>query len=183
MTQQDDLALLTEQAAAVQTIVKPIRKVSAALHYAVDLTRSQGGSTLAAPGLDARTTKQLNDLCRKQDLALLTSDLRSHAQPIHTGFTWVDWGIAETATLVIDSGREDIRIATMLSETHVAVLPRSRIRPTAMALEPELDRLQHSPARYLAFISGASRTGDIERVLTIGVHGPRQLHILVLEEH
>jgi len=39
-----------------------------------------------------------------------------------------------------------------------------------------------SAPRYLSFISGASRTADIERVLTIGVHGPRELHLLILDE-
>ena len=56
-----------------------------------------------------------------------------------------DWGIAETATLVLDSTSEDVRIATMLSETHVAVLSRSRIKSDAMELEPELNEIMRTP--------------------------------------
>jgi L-lactate dehydrogenase complex protein LldG len=70
----------------------------------------------------------------------------------------------------------------MLCETHVAVLPRSRIKPEAQSLEAELERLIEEPPRYLAFITGASRTADIERVLTLGVHGPLELHLLILED-
>jgi L-lactate dehydrogenase complex protein LldG len=113
---------------------------------------------------------------------LFCENLRSHIGSLHTGFTIADWGIAETATLVLDSSAEDVRIATTLTETHVAVLPRSRIKPDSASLEPELEAFIARPGSYLAFISGASRTADIERVLTIGVHGPQELHILITEE-
>ena len=68
----------------------------------------------------------------------MTDNLRDHIGKIHTGFTLGDWGIAETATLVLDSTSEDVRLATMLSETHMAVLPRSRIKADAMDLEAEM---------------------------------------------
>jgi L-lactate dehydrogenase complex protein LldG len=40
----------------------------------------------------------------------------------------------------------------------------------------------HPPPPYISFVTGASRTSDIERTLTIGVHGPSQLHVIVVEE-
>jgi L-lactate dehydrogenase complex protein LldG len=82
----------------------------------------------------------------------------------------------------LDSSLEDVRIATTLSETHVAVVPRSRIRSQATELAAELHAALDAPPGYLAFISGASRTADIERVLTIGVHGPQEFHLVIVEE-
>jgi L-lactate dehydrogenase complex protein LldG len=183
MEQQDNVTLMKEKAAAVQTVVSQVLKLSEAFHYAIELTKKQGGSTIAAPGLEEHMRSELRGLCGENGLTLLDGSLRDHLSSIHTGFTLADWGIAETATLVLDSSSEDLRIATMLSETHVAVLPRSRIQHDAMALETELLRLLKSAPRYLSFISGASRTADIERVLTIGVHGPKELHILILEDN
>ena len=60
------------------------------------------------------------------------------------------------------------------------MLPAAAIRPglnEAAALLRELERAGH---RYVSLVTGPSRTADIERVLTIGVQGPKALHIIVL---
>ena len=182
MEKHERLKLFKERAEAVQTSVTDITGLQQAFLYAIEVTKDQGGSTLAAPALGLAERSQLAELCRQAEITLLTENIRNHIGKIHTGLTLGDWGVAETATLVLDSTSEDVRIATMLSETHVAVLPRSRIKSDAMELESELSDLMKSAPRYLAFISGASRTADIERVLTIGVHGPKELHLLILDE-
>ncbi len=173
---------LKEKAEAVQSVTVEIRTFDDALRYAVDLTAEQGGKTIAAPGLSKKERSSLAKSCEEKGITLLTENLKQHTGGLHTGFTGVDWGIAETATIVLDSASEDTRIATMLVETHVAVLPLSRLRYSASDIEPELTRMMKKHPSYTAFISGASRTADIERALTIGVHGPQQLHILILED-
>ena len=182
MDAPDLLQLLREKAEAVQVVVQEVPDLAAASRYAVDLTLSQGGTTLAAPGWDPNTLPALKDLCSEAKIELLTENLREHAQRLHTGLTLADWGLAETGTLVLESTSEDLRLATMLTETHVAVLPLSRLKPDVGAIEAELHGLMQSPPRYLAFITGASRTADIERVLTLGVHGPLELHLLLLKD-
>jgi L-lactate dehydrogenase complex protein LldG len=176
------IEIMKEKAQAVQTRISEAGSLHEAFRYAIEITKEQGGSTIAAPGLDETSRNAFQELCRENNLTLWVENLRDHLSGIHTGFAVADWGIAETATLVQASSSEDVRIATMLSETHVALLPRSRIKPDAMALEGELLDLVSSPSCYLAFISGASRTADIERVLTIGVHGPQELHIVIVED-
>lgn len=91
-------------------------------------------------------------------------------------------GVAESGTIVVDSASEQLRLATMLAETHVAVLPAANLRTDLFALEGELNQTLSQAPGYLAFITGPSRTADIELVLTLGAHGPRRLHILLLED-
>jgi L-lactate dehydrogenase complex protein LldG len=176
------IATLKEKAAAVQVIVQEVPNLEAAFTYALAVTQEQGGATLAAPGWDPESQAALEADCRRAGVELLVENLRQRADALHTGLTRADWGIADTGSLVLDSSSEDLRLATMLVETHVAVLPISRLRATVTDLEAELTRLMQTPPNYLAFITGASRTADIERVLTLGVHGPLELHLLLLKD-
>jgi L-lactate dehydrogenase complex protein LldG len=176
------MEILKMRAEAVQVVVTEIPDLDQAWRYAVELTQKQGGAAIAAPGWDQESQAALEKECAQAGLGLYRQNLQDQIGDFHTGLTRADWGIAATGTLVLDSTSEDLRLATMLCETHVAVLPRSRIKPDALALEEELSRLMHSPPRYQAFITGASRTADIERVLTLGVHGPLELHLLILED-
>ena len=183
MPNSDLIQIMKQRAETVQAIVSKITTMEQAFRYTVDLTQKQGGKTVAATGLTPDEARLLEKACETFQLELLEFPLRPHTHRIHTSFTPADWGIAETGTLVIDSSSEDVRIATMLAETHIAVLPASKIKPDSAAFEKELNAvLKADTPSYYAFITGASRTADIERVLTIGVHGPQELHILIVEE-
>jgi L-lactate dehydrogenase complex protein LldG len=183
MSHSNLIQMMKQRAETVQAIVSKITSMAQAFQYTVDLTQKQGGKTVAVTGLEPNQVRLLKTACETADLELLECPLRPHTVRIHTSFTPADWGIAETGTLVIDSSSEDVRIATMLAETHIAVLPASKIKPDSESLEKELNAvLMADTPSYYAFITGASRTADIERVLTIGVHGPQELHILIVEE-
>ena len=178
----DLIQLMKEKAEAVHAVVVKIKTMKEAFQYTLDLTRRQGGTSIVAMGLESQDLNLLEDACKSADITFLKPPFRLHANDIHTALTPVDWGIAETGTLVLDSSSEDVRIATMLSETHVALLPVSKIRPDVTSLENEINSvLMADDSSYYAFITGASRTADIERVLAIGVHGPQELHILMME--
>ncbi len=151
-----------------------------------DLIRAKSTDTskriICAPNLDEKDFKTFEKLSLDNGIKLIDRDLRNHAGGIDVGFTIVDYGIAETGTLVLNSNSEDTRLATMLCEIHVALLPKSRLRQSALAMSEELSALTKNPSSYTAFITGASRTADIERVLALGVHGPLELHIMLVED-
>lgn len=89
-------------------------------------------------------------------------------------------GIAETGTLLLLSGAATPATVSLLPETHVALLAASRIVATledAFALV----RAEHgSLPRALNFISGPSRTGDIEQTIVLGAHGPCRVHLILI---
>jgi L-lactate dehydrogenase complex protein LldG len=176
------LKLMRSQAEAVQVVVREVADLAAACRYTADLTQKQGGGVVAAPGWSKKKLPSLKKIFSDAGLEFLTENLRSRGNDLYTGFTPADYGIAETGSLVLESSSEDLRLATMLSEVHVAVLPKSKIVPDSLALQEIMAKRFSKPPCYLAFITGASRTADIERVLTIGVHGPQELHLLLLEE-
>lgn len=200
--------LFKDKAEAVSAIVSEVASLNEALSYTVEicdrkeacqllisgceeelssgaaeLCEQKQKKSIAAPALDADLSQELASLCHAKGIDVVTKDLRKHVAGIDIGFTVVDYGIAETGTLVLDSSSEDTRLATMISEVHVAVVPKSKIRPTAFEVENELIDLMGQSPNYTAFITGASRTADIERVLALGVHGPLELHILMWEDH
>jgi L-lactate dehydrogenase complex protein LldG len=95
------------------------------------------------------------------------------------GISQMDWAIAGTGTLVQDATRVEKRLASTLPTIHVAVIGADRI---LMDMGNVLQRLRPEQINYISFITGPSRTADIERVLTIGVHGPGRLIIVVVDD-
>ena len=113
--------------------------------YAIDLTRKQGGQVVAAPGWPEAEMASIQKHFSQAGLEVLTAELRSRANDLYTGFTRADYGIAETGSLVLESTSEDLRLATMLSEVHVAVLPKSKIVTDAFALEKTFTSVSATP--------------------------------------
>lgn len=91
--------------------------------------------------------------------------------------------IAETGSVLLGSNDTKARLVGMLVRTHVVVV-RARVLVSSLDDAAETVRALASPGRdqlrYMGFVTGPSRTADIERVLTIGVQGPRELHIVLI---
>ena len=115
MDAPNQIQLFREKAEAVHAVVQEITDLAAACRYAADLTRSQGGAVIAAPGWDPDNLSLLKEICKEAQIEVLTENLREQAGRLHTGLTLADWGIAETGTLVHESSSENLRLATMLS--------------------------------------------------------------------
>ena len=96
------------------------------------------------------------------------------------GVTSAVAGIAATGSVVLDSARAGGRLASVLPPAHLCVLPVERLVATPADV---LRRLGDDPAELpssLVLVTGPSRTGDIEQLLTIGAHGPMALHVVVV---
>jgi len=106
----------------------------------------------------------------------VTRELATHAK---FGISQLEWALADTGTLVQDSTAIEQRLVSSLSSIHIALVPTSGLLPDLPTL---LTRIDPRKSGYIAMITGASRTADIERVLTIGVHGPERLIIVFVDE-
>lgn len=94
------------------------------------------------------------------------------------GITNAQAGIAETGTLVLDSSVERNRLVSLVPPVHIAILDASRIYQTLGEMLSALQSGEEiSPA--ITFITGPSRTADIELTLAIGVHGPQELYVII----
>jgi L-lactate dehydrogenase complex protein LldG len=101
----------------------------------------------------------------------------------YLGVSFAQAGIAETGSLLLELADPAGRAATALPPLHAVFLRTTAILPDLAAAAPLISQHLAAPnPAYLSVTTGPSRTADIERVLTIGVHGPRELHILVLTE-
>jgi L-lactate dehydrogenase complex protein LldG len=99
---------------------------------------------------------------------------------VSLGVTGSIAGLAESGSVVLDHHQGQPRLASLVPETHVVLLEVSSIATTLAhwaARHPDL--AARSP--NLVIISGPSRTGDIEQILNLGVHGPRHLHVVLIK--
>lgn len=199
--------LFTQKAQAVSAVVVPVESMKQAFEYVVDICEKKEAcqilasgceealsptaealcdtkqeKVIAAPGLTKKLFKELETASKGKGFKLIQEGMRNHLGGIDIGFTVADHGIAETGTLVLGSRSEETRLATMVCEIHVAVLPLSKLAATSFELEDFLRASFAKAPDYTAFITGPSRTADIERVLALGVHGPLELHILLWED-
>jgi L-lactate dehydrogenase complex protein LldG len=121
-----------------------------------------------------RTTALLLPNC--QPPALFDCDL---------GITSAQWAVAETGTLVLESETERHRLASLVPPVHAVLIYASQIRQSlAEVLETLSAQGKDAISRTVTLITGPSRTSDIELTLAIGVHGPAQLHVVIIQgEH
>ena len=98
------------------------------------------------------------------------------------GVTTAFAGVAETGTVMLVSGLDNPAMLAFLPETCVVVLPAKRV---VGAYEEGWRRLREAhgaPPRAVTFVTGPSRTADIEQTLQLGAHGPRRLLVLIVDE-
>jgi L-lactate dehydrogenase complex protein LldG len=98
------------------------------------------------------------------------------------GITSAQWAVAETGTLVLDSDRERHRLSSLVPPVHVAIIEANRILQTIVeVLQAINDQRQNGLSRAVTFVTGPSRTSDIELTLAIGVHGPAEVYVIIIE--
>jgi L-lactate dehydrogenase complex protein LldG len=92
------------------------------------------------------------------------------------GITEADFILPETGTLVLRSSSEKPRAASLLPRVHLTI-----IRPEMLRADMHQVFAEAKDSHYLVFITGPSRTADIELTVTLGVHGPKNLYVWMVD--
>ena len=130
----------------------------------------------------------LKEINLKQDfkdtgLKLITAKNKNRMANADIGITEVDYAIADTGTLVLLTDKNQPRSVSLLPPIHIAIVrPENLVRNINDLFIILKSRLQNSEdiTSCMTFITGPSRTADIELSLTLGVHGPKELYVLIL---
>jgi L-lactate dehydrogenase complex protein LldG len=117
------------------------------------------------------------------DAELLEQASASALFDCDVGITSAQWAVAETGTLVLESEAERHRLPSLVPPMHVALIEARQVRQTLGEVFATLDEQgRDGLSRTMTFITGPSRTSDIELTLAIGVHGPGELFVIIIEE-
>ena len=162
----------------VGTVVTSVENLQEAANY---IHQNVSGTSLV-PETALASRHHLTELLKDAGVDIHAGPFREAGQMVGGGITFCNFCLADSGTVVLDSTAEEIRLATTLPEKHfILVDPTTILADNLAAVEPMTTlHLGHEP-RFVAYISGPSRTADIERVLTIGCHGPREVHILLID--
>lgn len=168
--------LVPDLAAARESLIQLIEeyKVTSALCWRHEVLDRLGLADLLAS----------RNIARQDYDALVPLDSAKRRETIiaaEMGISSVDFAIAETGTLVVCAKPGQERMASLLAPVHVAIVTRAQIVPDLFDVFDKLGAAgsEHLPSN-VAFITGPSKTGDIELQLTTGVHGPGKWHVIVV---
>ena len=106
-------------------------------------------------------------------------ELRALCSTAAVGVTSADYCLADTGTLVMLSSREEARLISLLPPIHLAIVSRERILTGLDELLSTVP-LPAEQSSSMVLITGPSRTADIEQILVRGVHGPGEIHVVIV---
>ncbi|MBI2855364.1 MAG: lactate utilization protein, partial [Chloroflexi bacterium] len=123
-----------------------------------------------------------SDVAVSEERLALVKERCAQAQ---IGITGVDYAVAETGTLVLLTGPGTGRLPSLLPPLHIALVEKRQVVGTLEELLAILAERHLRPGEpfnsCVTFITGPSRSSDIEMTITLGVHGPKELHVIIIE--
>jgi L-lactate utilization protein LutC len=148
----------------------------------LDLVRARSARRVLLGGGEVLAALQVIEPLRKAGVEVIAAEDREAFFQADLGLTGVDYLIAETGSIVLASRPQQPRSPSLLPPVHIAVAQRRQILPdlfdlfqTQQGINPE-----ELPAG-LSIITGPSKTGDIELRLVTGVHGPGEIHVILID--
>ena len=120
----------------------------------------------------------ITEILNSHGVVLVSPNASKHEMALcDLGITEADYLLPETGTLVLRSSAEKPRGVSLLPRVHLAI-----VRPEMLRADLHQVFAEAKDHHYLVFITGPSRTADIELTVTLGVHGPKNLYVWMLDQ-
>lgn len=172
----DPVAKLRDELTAAGGVFHAARDRAEAVDIVLRLVRERGATKALLAGGDFIDSLDLSSILSEAGVAVVPLDAsRDEWFSADIGITGVDHLVAETGTVVQTTRPDQPRSASLLPPVHIAIASRAQIVADLF----DLFGTQEMPA-CLTLITGPSKTGDIELKLVTGVHGPGEVHVVVV---
>ena len=146
--------------------------VETALSDLGETLRAEGVTFLFFPEGDAAAREIAEALVPFGPFNLTTgAEVRGGSAEVTAGFSSAEAAIAETGTIVETSAGGKTLLPGLIADVHVSIVPAASV---VVRMEESLAAFTAYPPRNISFLSGPSKTADIEQTLTVGAHGPRK---------
>lgn len=153
--------------------------------FIAGLVHEKGVSSFVMWETESLNSLGLKELLTGEGLRQIISNDNNVIAEVGMGITGADYAIADTGTLVLFTDEKRPRGVSLLPPVHLAIVRRldivSDISELFIILKQRLNAGQSVPS-CMTFITGPSRTADIELNLTLGVHGPKELYVLIMSD-
>jgi L-lactate dehydrogenase complex protein LldG len=184
---------LYDRAAAIQNFETELKKVGGhfylaeseqAVHdYVLTLARTHGARSAVGWNCSIIQELRLAEALGSAGIEFIpdtgSDDFVQYAIHAGMGISGVDYALADTGSLVVISAPGRARSASLVPPIHVALVKPEEVLADLNDLFPLLKE-RGTLSSAIAFITGPSRTADIEMTLVVGVHGPQELHVIMV---
>jgi len=184
------IEVFEEALAAVQGVPHRVTGADEAADIIADLCREQDQQQALSWAPDALPLPDLPAALQTRGIDLIPSRLAGdrkaaleEMRPLLVGVTGAAAGLARTGSIVLHGDASHGRLASLIPDIHIALLPVNQLYADIAAwIATDEAAEQIVASSNTVIITGPSRTADIAQTLTLGAHGPRELHVLLLTQ-
>jgi len=166
---------------------KLLRTHTDVVKHISEFVMEKGAKLVLMGGLERRLSSELSETITSLGASCFDitdverRDLRKLLEKADIGITGAELAVAETGSLVIASENDAERLLSCLPPIHIAIISKEKILDNFLELAEWLRKVQATSTRIVSIITGPSRTADIELEIVMGVHGPCEQYVIILE--
>lgn len=190
LNKEEMIEKFVEKLTLLGCAVHQVRDSEEALDKLSEIAAAEGLTRVLVSEDDVIAPLDLPDWGKKYDIKVYTpKDCRDREEfkrvafeEVQAGVTGVDSAVAESGTLCLTHDEKQPRLVSLAPISHIAIVPVERIYPVYEAVTDRLLGQGEQGPSQLTFITGPSMTGDIEASLFTGMHGPKTVTVILVEQ-